>query len=315
MIRIALMDSPLPLVSYIRKQLVHRGYTITTQLNEADVLISAPLNLASEGPEATLEWLSFLPTRKLSLQQLIFISSAEVYGEGDFVCGDCGPFSDVHRKPEDLKRRRWELFCPICEEMMLPVQLTEDSPAQPVTVAGQYYRQYETTLLALQEELSYPVTVLRLFHPYWPELSFLNAPQPDAIARFSQAFLAGVPPELDEDGNQMRDITYGPDIINCLQHAIESPQQASVIANVGSGDQVHLQDIIAHLQEYFGRTEIEYRLTEQHRDGRVRHRLASIEKAKQLWGYQPQYPPLAGLLDFAQVIKTIPELRLEQAQR
>src|SRR5262249_18573099 len=66
--------------------------------------------------QGTAVLLQELLHRRSRVQKLILASSMSVYGEGNYLCVNCGVVAPSLRSPELLKNRQWEPFCPRCGE-------------------------------------------------------------------------------------------------------------------------------------------------------------------------------------------------------
>ncbi|MBN4062475.1 SDR family oxidoreductase [Bacteroidales bacterium AH-315-I05] len=116
-----------------------------------------------------------------------------------------------------------------------------------------------------------------------------------AIPKFIKAFIAGKSPVIYGDGTQTRDFTYIENVIQANQLAAltELPQAANQVYNVAYGESSNLNELVQLLKELLIKFDsaikdifVEYG-TE--RVGDIKHSLASIEKAKELLEYRPEY--------------------------
>lgn len=288
-----------PLTQYLQAGLVRQGHSLTSRWEEADIgilsLYDAPMPSSDGNEDAMLGRIQGLSQRQTSLQKLVVLSSPSIYGEGDFLCGDCGPILNHSRGPSFLQAHRWEVHCPICGELLMPAPIPESSQPKPISRKGHHIAAYEQALVDVQSKLPYPIIRLRLFYPYWPEQSFLNPENSGVVAAVCRALLSNQSPMLFEDGYQMRDLTHGEDILQAIEGAIQRPIKENSVYNIGSGQQVTLLDMTAYLQEFLRKTDIPYTLTERFREGDARHRLADISSARHDLGYEPRYGILNGL--------------------
>ncbi len=288
-----------PLQDYLQQALLEEGYPLSTDLFEAKVIIFSPSDL-KETPDTTPEWLQNLSQKKHPLQKIIVLSSDAVYEEGDFVCGDCGPIIDPRRPLPQLNAKRWEVLCPICGEMLMPIPIAESSESHAKTEIGESLRLCENLWLQAETTLPCPVIILRLFQPYWASPSFLDTQHPLAV--YCKHLLEGTPVPIHEDGNQMRDFTYGPDVLQALEKTIQAPNMESSIFNIASGHRITLQGVVTYLQEFLGRTDTPYEILENITPNAPRHHLADITHAQKVLDYTPEYNVTAGLEAFSKEI-------------
>jgi UDP-N-acetylglucosamine/UDP-N-acetylgalactosamine 4-epimerase len=108
-------------------------------------------------------------------------------------------------------------------------------------------------------------------------------------------------PKINGDGNYSRDFTYIDNVIqmNELAIATQNPAAVNTVYNTAYGDRNTLNNLVAYLKEYLSaynpkiaEVAVEYG---PNRAGDIPHSLASIDKAKSLLGYEPQFSLQAGL--------------------
>lgn len=105
------------------------------------------------------------------------------------------------------------------------------------------------------------------------------------IPRFLTALLEKRQPIVFGDGEQTRDFTYIENVVQANLLATTAPDAAGAAMNIGCGERVSLNHVLAIAGELFG-TEVkpEYR---EARPGDVHDSLADISKAQRLLGYAP----------------------------
>lgn len=121
------------------------------------------------------------------------------------------------------------------------------------------------------------------------------------IPKFIKSLISGESPVINGDGTQSRDFTYVENVVQINQLALltTNPNAVNTVYNVAFGENTSLNELyhqlITNLSEF--REEIA-KISPQFgppRKGDVLHSLASIDKAKNLLGYQPQYSLALGL--------------------
>lgn len=121
------------------------------------------------------------------------------------------------------------------------------------------------------------------------------------IPKFVQSLIAKEPPVINGDGTHSRDFTYIQNVVQINQLAAMADHKDAVntVFNVAYGENTNLNQLYEILREFLGKFDSEIlKLQVVHgpeRVGDVKHSLASIDKAKQLLGYNPQYGIRAGL--------------------
>lgn len=121
------------------------------------------------------------------------------------------------------------------------------------------------------------------------------------IPLFVKKFMAHEAPKINGDGEYSRDFTYIENVIqmNILAMTTENPEAVNQIYNTAFGERTTLNQLVEHLQEFLGQKDdaiLSIRATHgPNRLGDIPHSLASIEKARNLLGYNPRYSLRDGL--------------------
>ena len=108
-------------------------------------------------------------------------------------------------------------------------------------------------------------------------------------------------PVINGDGEYSRDFTYIDNVIlmNMLAMKTENPEAVNQIYNTAFGERTTINDLVKYLKEYLGEhdsaiIDIEA-IHGPVRAGDIPHSLASVDKARNLLGYEPQYRMRDGL--------------------
>ena len=121
------------------------------------------------------------------------------------------------------------------------------------------------------------------------------------IPKFVKSFINHESPVVNGDGNFSRDFTYIDNVIHMNEKALETQDKKAVntVYNTAFGDRATLNELISYLKEYLGEFDPEILKVEVKygplRAGDIPHSLASVEKAKKLLNYNPQYSLKTGL--------------------
>jgi UDP-N-acetylglucosamine 4-epimerase len=127
---------------------------------------------------------------------------------------------------------------------------------------------------------------LRYFNVFGPKQSPDN-PYAAVIPLFCKAFSEGKRIRINGDGFTSRDFTYVQNAVlaNLLSLFTEKKQAINQVYNIACGEQTTLNEVVDALVSITGKqVEVEHA---PERPGDVRHSRASIEKARQLLGYEP----------------------------
>jgi UDP-glucose 4-epimerase len=183
------------------------------------------------------------------------------------------------------------------QEEMLPTPL---SPYAAAKLFGEYYCQVFTRVYGLE------TACLRYFNVFGPRQD-PSSPYSGVISKFVTALLQGETPVIYGDGEQSRDFTYIDNVVDANLCAAEAPEAVGQVMNLGVGERITLNALLAELQKILG-TDLKPRY-EAVRAGDVRHSLADISQARKLLGYEPRVMLAEGLR------QTVEWYRGQQAQR
>jgi UDP-N-acetylglucosamine 4-epimerase len=121
------------------------------------------------------------------------------------------------------------------------------------------------------------------------------------IPKFVMQLMQLESPKINGDGNYSRDFTYIDNVIQMNELAMTTinPEAINTVFNTAFGDRNTLNNLVDFLKQYLSvydpriaDVSIEYG---PNRAGDIPHSLASIEKAKTLLGYNPQFSLQEGL--------------------
>ena len=121
------------------------------------------------------------------------------------------------------------------------------------------------------------------------------------IPKFVAQFLNHESPVINGDGNFSRDFTYIDNVIqmNELAMLTENKKAVNTVYNNAFGERTTLNELVNALKEFLSAYDNQIAnvpiIYGQNRVGDIPHSLASIEKAKELLNYQPQFSMREGL--------------------
>ena len=233
------------------------------------------------------------------LRRCVVASTMGIYGEGVYRSAvDEPPRTVPPRQLGQLVAGDWE-HRDAAGRQLVPVPLTEASPVQPRSVYALSKFQQEQLSRMLGDAYGIPVTTLRLFNVYGPGQALAN-PYAGVLAIFGARLLNGLPPELFEDGQQLRDFVHVADVARAFHLAIDQTGDASTTLNIASGSAIPLMDLAKRLAGQLGRPDLTPVVTGRYRSGDTRHSLADISAAQKVLGYHPEVDLHAGLSQFVQ---------------
>lgn len=121
------------------------------------------------------------------------------------------------------------------------------------------------------------------------------------IPLFVKKFMAHEAPNINGDGEYSRDFTYIDNVIqmNMLAMATTNPAAVNQVYNTAFGERTTLNQLVDYLREFLGEKDPAINAIEPthgpNRAGDIPHSLASIDKARTLLGYAPEYSMRDGL--------------------
>lgn len=185
------------------------------------------------------------------------------------------------------------------------VETMNPSPLSPYAVsklAGEYYCQVFYRVYHLE------TVILRYFNVFGTN-QYPNSPYAGVIPKFASLMLDKKSPIIYGDGLQSRDFTFISNVVKANLKAIESNSAAGEIINIASGRAYSLLDLVAQINSILG-YEIKP-IFDSPKIGEVRHSLADITKAKEVFSYSPEINFEDGLKRMIHWMKTKKE-RLTQ---
>jgi len=121
------------------------------------------------------------------------------------------------------------------------------------------------------------------------------------IPLFVKKFMNHESPVINGTGDYSRDFTYIDNVIQMNERAMTTDNSAAVntVYNTAVGDRTTLNQLVGYLKEFLTEYDAEIANVEiihgPNRQGDIPHSLASIDKARQLLGYEPTHVIREGL--------------------
>ncbi len=121
------------------------------------------------------------------------------------------------------------------------------------------------------------------------------------IPKFVALFIQHESPVINGDGNYSRDFTYIDNVVQANERALftTNPLAVNTVYNVAYGERTTLNNLIDGLKKYLSEYDAEIANVDvvygPERAGDIPHSLASIDKAKDLLGYKPEFSMDEGL--------------------
>ncbi len=217
--------------------------------------VHSPVQNHDVNATATLRLLA--ACRESDVPRFVYVSSSEVYGTA-----------------------RW-------------APMTEEHPTFPCTVYGAAKLAGECYARAYFRTYGYPTAIVRPFNTYGPR-SHHEGDSGEVIPKFLLRCLAGRPMIVFGDGTQTRDFTYVSDTAAGILLAGASEASIGETVNLGSGQEVSVNDLARTIGAVAGRSEAEVR-HDRGRPGDVLRLCADISRARQQLAYAPTVTLAEGL--------------------
>jgi dTDP-L-rhamnose 4-epimerase len=236
--------------------------------------------------QGTANLLQAILDSDIKLEKLILASSMSIYGEGKYLCVECGEVAPQERTQEQLKQKRWEPICPNCGRDLAPIPTNESKPLNVSSYYALSKKDQEEMVLLFGRTYGLPTVALRFFNIYGTRQALSN-PYTGVAAIFASRLMNERSPLVFEDGNQMRDFVSVHDIVQANLLAMEKSGADGMALNVASGEPISVREVASALASALG-VGIKPELTGKYRAGDIRHCFADISAIKKHLGYEPQ---------------------------
>jgi dTDP-L-rhamnose 4-epimerase len=220
--------------------------------------------------------------------RVVLASSMVVYGEGRYRCATHGVVTPGPRAVEALERGEFEPPCPRCGAALASEEIPEDAPLDPRNVYAATKLHQEHLLWSFAREHSVGATALRYHNVYGARMP-RSTPYAGVASIFRSALADGLPPQVTEDGNQMRNFVHVTDVAHANVLALCDPLRRVGRCNVASPEPRSVGDMARSLARAFGESEgspLWPVVNGRFRLGDVRHVYAATAHAEELLGFR-----------------------------
>ena len=268
-------------------------FAATVGVGQSMYEIANYTSVNGEGTAVLLEALAKKP-----VERLVVASSMSIYGEGLYRTADGELVAGRERSLEQLRAHDWEVRDDD-GEALTPVATPETKcPAVPSVYAISKYQQ-ERLCMTVGRAYGIDTVGLRFFNIYGTRQALSN-PYTGVLAIFASRFLNNKPPLINEDGKQQRDFVSVHDIAQACCLALEVPDAAHRVFNVGSGRRFSITEVAEQMAKVLGKDHIEPEIVGKCRVGDIRNCFADITLARKVLGYEPQVSFDDGLAELAE---------------
>jgi dTDP-L-rhamnose 4-epimerase len=235
------------------------------------------------------------------IERLLVASSMSLYGEGLYRRGDGSQCVVTERGLDQLRRGEWELRGPD-GEVLVPIPTPETKLPSLASVYALSKFDQERLCLMIGRAYRIPTTALRFFNVFGPRQALSN-PYTGVLAIFAARLLNGNRPKIFEDGHQRRDFVSVYDVAQACCLALERPEAADRIFNVGSGHSYSIRELAIRMAAVMGKGYLLPEITGKYRVGDIRHCFADIKLAREVLGYEPKTVLEDGLQELAEWVE------------
>ena len=237
------------------------------------------------------------------VRRLVLASSMVVYGEGGYRCAQHGERRPGPRTLAALDAGSFDNACPDCGRDLEWTLVTEDARLDPRSGYAASKLAQEHYAAAWARQAGGTAVALRYHNVYGPGMP-RNTPYAGVAAMFRSSLEAGGPPQVFEDGRQVRDFVHVEDVARANVLALERVLAASgdgtlTPFNVCSGRPITIGEVAELVSRGCGNPGLVPEVTGSYRVGDVRHVVASGQRAAAELGFVAQVAPEQGLVEFA----------------
>ena len=177
--------------------------------------------------------------------------------------------------------------------------VTEETICNPLGIYGALKFAGEKLVIAYNQVFDLPYTIIRPSALYGERCVSRRVGQ-----IFIENALKGTPITVSGDGSDRLDFTCIHDMTNGLVNVLENENSKNEIFNLTFGDSRSLHQMAEIVKEYFPNVEIKYIPKDKLTPDRG---TLSVEKARKLIGYKPEWPLEKGLPKYIEWYKTLPK--------
>ncbi|MFE3057676.1 NAD-dependent epimerase/dehydratase family protein [Nocardia sp. NPDC059239] len=237
---------------------------------------------------------------RAGVPRLVLGSSVAVYGEGRYRGVRSGPFYPGLRRRGDLDRGLFDHRAPRSGEVLTWEPIGEDAPLRPRSAYAASKVAQEHYVLAWVANTGGDAAVLRYHQLYGEPVADgrrVRSAESGVVARFTAELVAGRPPQVFEDGGQVRDFVHVRDAAVATVAAVERRLPGFVPLNIASGRPLTLWEVASAMANAVdGPTPV---VTGQCRVTDIRHIVAHPERARHALDFTARTQPAKGLADYA----------------
>lgn len=236
--------------------------------------------------EATTKIINELVTMKVRVP-IIHAGSMGPYGEGSLFCPSCT--HDLYRSSP--RTTVGKMMCPICKGNLKTMDAIEFQELHPLSFYALSKKVQEEALQLFAEAYHNPVISLRYFSVYATDQN-PNNPKTGVLTVIANQILNRDVVELNEDGNQTRDLIHVEDVARAHFLASRKIQGRMINSfdtfNIATGNSVSMKHVASRMIRFAG-TNHEIVANMRIRIGDVYDSHADVGRAKTILGFTAEH--------------------------
>lgn len=225
-------------------------------------------------------------------EHIVLTSSRAVYGDGAWADASGAITYPGLRSHASLTQGHWDPVGADGESLIALPSVAGITQTHPTNVYAATKLAQEHMLQAWCAATDTRLSILRLQNVYGPGQAIGNS-YTGVLTFFASRVAAGLPIDVYEDGNIVRDFVYIADVASALVAAIGSPPKTTRVLDIGSGSATTIFKVAQTMAGFGAGSEL--RLSGLFRDGDVRAASCSIDAAQAEIGYRPETSLEAGV--------------------
>ena len=219
------------------------------------------------------------------VRRVVVASSMSVYGEGLYRTAAGERLDDVQR-PAGKLPTGWDPVGPDGKRLT-PIATPEWKRTSLASVYALTKYVQERLTLTVSPAYDMQGVALRLFNVYGPGQALSN-PYTGVLAIFASRLQNKERPMVFEDGEQRRDFVHVEDVARAFMLALEHPEAAGRVFNVGSGRDVSILEVGDAMARAMAVPHLQPEVVGKARVGDIRHCFADISLAREVLGFAPR---------------------------
>lgn len=251
----------------------------------------------------TAKLLNILTNEPHTVRRIVVASSRSIYGEGAYRTESGEIVFPPHRSADDMASGDFDVHLDGYDELTL-IPTPESARLHPSSVYGITKQSQEALIMTTAPTIGVEPVALRYQNVYGPGQSLKN-PYTGILSIFSTLIRQGKSINIFEDGGESRDFVFIDDVVEATFLACVTPGAGGTVANIGSGAQTTVKDVVDALFRAFDTT-VPVTISGNFRLGDIRHNVADTTRARELLGFEARVPFAEGIERFVAWVQSEP---------